>query len=448
MKWIALLLFLLSAPVSAAWLRTKPRRACLLWGALGFLPFVIGPWHLSVAPYATPLWDGYVKGWEFSLLDGIAIGILLTTRPRWSAPGIATFLTLYIAVVLLAVPQARFAQLALSYPVQLVRVFVLFLAVAGVSREERGERAIITGLMLGISLQAGYAIADKAAGALQTGGSLGHQNLLGFVSHLVLMPAFALFLAGRFTRVAFIGVVGGLIAVILTASRATLALSAAGLLLTLLLSIVIRFSPRKLAVAAAGTLILVAAYPVANYFLQERLKSQGQTFFAEDKEREAFERAAHAMIVANPWSVGPNHYVFIANTEGYSARAGVNWATGSRSTSVHNTYLLVNAETGYLGLIAFVALIAFAVWEGLRTIIRFRSEQASELLIGVVCGIVAMSLHGLFEWMFVVYPTQYVFAIGLGFIVGIRTRFLASQQKAKIAGRSRASQPNAKVQRE
>jgi O-antigen ligase len=442
-KWVALLLFLLAAPATAAWLRSRPRRAYLLWGALGFLPFVLGPWHLSVAPYATPLWDGYVKGWELSLLDGIALGILFSTRGRWFGTGMSTFFLLYIAAVVLAVNQAKFPQLAWSYPIQLGRAFLVFLAVARVTPDERGERAVFTGLVLGLVVQACYAIAAKAGGALQTGGSLGHQNLLGFVSHLPVMLAFAMFLAGRFTRIAFVGVIGGLTVVILTASRATVALSAVGLFLTLALSLAIHFSPRKLAVAVVGTLVLLAAYPAANYFLEQRLKAQGQTFFTEDKEREAFERAARAMIAANPWGVGPNHYVFVANTEGYSARAGVNWSTGSRSTSVHNSYLLINAETGYAGLITFLALLGYAIWQGLRTSIRFRSKQAAEVLLGVASGIVAMSLHGLFEWMFVVYPTQYVFAVGLGLIVGLRARFVSEAREVK---RARAT-PSAKGQR-
>jgi O-antigen ligase len=95
--------------------------------------------------------------------------------------------------------------------------------------------------------------------------------------------------------------------------------------------------------------------------------------------------------------------------------------------------LLVTAETGFLGLIAFLALIACAIWAAFRTAFRYRKEQASELLIGVGCGVIAMSIHGLFEWMFVVYPTQYVLAVGLGIIGGLRARFMAAAAKDKGA---------------
>src|SRR5687767_1557650 len=83
-KWIALSLILICTPLLAAWLKTNPPKAILAWGLLGFLPFVLGPWHLLVAPYATPMWSGYVKGWEVGLLDGIAVAVIVGTRgDRW-----------------------------------------------------------------------------------------------------------------------------------------------------------------------------------------------------------------------------------------------------------------------------------------------------------------------------------------------------------------------------
>jgi hypothetical protein len=83
--------------------------------------------------------------------------------------------------------------------------------------------------VLGLSLQAGYAIVARAGGALQTGVSLGHQNLLGFVSQMVLTPAFAVFLSGRWQRLAAMDLSPGFTVVILTASRATIAFSGVGL---------------------------------------------------------------------------------------------------------------------------------------------------------------------------------------------------------------------------
>jgi O-antigen ligase len=431
-KWIAIALFLAAVPMVAAWLRTNPRKAPWIWGLLTFLPFVIGPWHLVVATYATPFWSGYVKGWEISLLDSLALGVLLGTRGTWPRPKLLLPLLAYILVVMLAVFQARFGFLAWSYVVQLARILIVFLAVARVTFLEKGERAILTGLLCGLIVQALYALLARAGGALQTGGSLGHQNLLGFVSHMAVMPAFALFLAGRWRGIALAGTLAGLIVVILTASRATIAFSGIGLIMTLLLSVSIRFSGRKAIVGMAGVALLLASFPLAQATLDQRLQAQRSTFFKEDLERVAFEKAALSMLHAKPMGVGPNHYVFIANTEGYSARAGVHWGVGSRSTNVHNSYLLMAVETGYIGLAAFLILLASAIFYAFGGAVRFRRQPGSEVLIGVGCGLVALSLHAFFEWMLVVFPAQYLFAGSLGLIAGLRSRYASASRSSQV----------------
>jgi len=425
-KWIALALLLIAIPAMAAWLRSRPPQVHFLWGLLGFLPFVLEPWHLMVTPYATPLWSGYVKGWQFTLLDAIAVSILIGMRGRWPKLVLLVPFLLYILAATIAVAQAKFPNLAWSYIIQLLRGLLVYLAVARVATSERGERAIFTGMVAGLAVQALYAIWARAGGALQTGGTLGHQNLLGFVSYMVVMPSFALLLAGRWKWIAAVGLLAGTCAVILTASRATIVLSAFGLMLTLFLSTAFHRTSRKLAVGFASALLVAASIPLANATLQRRFEAQKSTFFTEDMERVAFARAARLMISEHPMGVGPNFYVFISNTEGYAARGGVNWSIGNRSANVHNSYLLVAAETGILGALAFGLLIAASIYRAMATAFRFRRNRESDICVGIVCGFIAMSAHALYEWMYVVNPTQYLFAISLGLIAGLRSRLVQS----------------------
>jgi O-antigen ligase len=437
MKWIVLALFLMTVPLLAAWLRSNPRKAYYIWGLLGFLPFVLGPWHLQIAPFATPMWSGYVKGWEISLLDVVALAVILAGRgERWPRLALILPLAMYVIAVVFAVTQAKFGTLAMSYVIQLLRVVLVYLAVARVVVSDRGTQAVLTGLIMGLALQAGYALWARMGGALQTGGTLGHQNLLGFVSHMVMMPAFAMVLAGRWQRTGLFGVFAGAIVVILTASRATIVFSGIGLALTLLVSLVIRMSGRKALVGLVGVLFLAISFPIANLSLERRFEAQkGASFFKEDTEREAFKKAAFAMLAAKPLGVGPNHYVFIANTEGYSARAGVHWGTGSRSASVHNSYLLVATETGYFGLFAFIILLLSAIWTAIASAVRYRSQNGSEIFVGLGCGLVVMAIHALYEYMFVAYSAQYIFAILLGLIAGRRSYF-ESYKKNRLMNQS------------
>jgi O-antigen ligase len=131
-------------------------------------------------------------------------------------------------------------------------------------------------------------------------------------------------------------------------------------------------------IALAG---LAAATPLALASLERRYETLGRPDQGYD-ERAAFERAASMMLRDNPFGVGPNQYVTVANAQGYSARAGVVWNYGSRGAHVHNTYLLIAAETGYFGLITFVLLISRGLWVAFRAAFRFRKDMRAEVLLG------------------------------------------------------------------
>lgn len=424
MKWAALAFFIFSAVALIGWLKTNPRGAKWAWGLLTLLPFVIDPLHLIVAPFSTPVWSGYVKGWEISLLDAVAIGVIFGTRGKWPRMVLVLPLLAYIGAVLLAVFQARFPSFAFSYPLQLIRILLVFLAVARVAQHEDGEKALLTGLVCGIAVQAGYAVMDRANGVFQTGGSLGHQNLLGFVSHLVLMPLCGMFLARRRPLLAAVGIACALVVVVLTGSRATILLAGTGLTLTLLFSTMLRFSGQKIGYAVATIFLLAASAPLAYSAIERRTSGQVGALMAKDQERLAFERTAKLMVQENPMGVGPNHYVFMAITEGYAERAGVNWAYGNRAAQVHHSYLLVAAETGYLGVVTLIVLLASAIWRAFSTAVRFRKYREADILIGLGFGMVAISLHALVEWTFTLYAVQYAFAGSLGLIVGLRSRLI------------------------
>ena len=184
MKWLVLLMFLLVAAGLTRALQTNRRAVPFAAFLIGFLPFVMTPWHLLIAPYAIPMWPGYVKGWEVGLIDALALACLLgTPRARSPLPFKYAFL-LYIAAAGISVFLTPNTKIALAYPIQLARVFLVFAAVARLSSSPAGLKATLQGLFAGLAFQAVMAIWARLGGAIQTGGSFGHQNLLGFVSHL------------------------------------------------------------------------------------------------------------------------------------------------------------------------------------------------------------------------------------------------------------------------
>ncbi len=77
MKWIALLLFILIGIGATIAIQRDKRAGLAVAFLLGFLPFVMAPWHLLIAPYSMASWPGYVKG----------LGIRPDRRLRGRLPG-------------------------------------------------------------------------------------------------------------------------------------------------------------------------------------------------------------------------------------------------------------------------------------------------------------------------------------------------------------------------
>ena len=132
-------------------------------------------------------------------------------------------------------------------------------------------------------------------------------------------------------------------------SRGTIIFLGVSLAGTIAAVVMVKPNGRTLAIAGLAALGLVAAAPFAIHKLDER-----NAGFENDPERIAFEQTAKLMIADHPWGVGLNHYVSVANLGGYFDKAGVRWGYEARSTNVHNTYLLMRAEGGLLGLFGFL----------------------------------------------------------------------------------------------
>ena len=415
MKWVFLAFLIIFTPLLAGWLRGNRRHAPIVWAALGFLPFVISPWNLYIAPISWEGWPGFVKGMEVSLIDAIAIAVYASAPGKGKIRLKLPFL-IYIGAVLISAAQADVRMPVFFHAWQIARMFLLFAAVAAACRDDRAPSAILTGLVLGLAYQAAVAAQAVAGGALQTGGSFGHQNLLGLVSHMVVLPTMALLLSGRAGWVTIGGPLAGIAVAVLGASRGTIGLVGAGLAALLALSVVRKPSSRKTSMALLGVVMMAVAAPVALSALDKRFATVP---LGEYDERAAFESASSLMIADHPMGVGANQYVSIANVGGYFAKGGVVAIYGSRSAHVHNVYLLVTAETGYLGLAAFLALLFAPIILALRCAFRYRNDRRGELMLGLGLSLIVVAVHSLYEWVFITFNAQHVFAITVGLIVGV-----------------------------
>jgi hypothetical protein len=433
MRYIAIAVILLSYPILVFWIREFPRDRHWAYFGLGLLPFTVNHWNLDAALINWATWPGYTKGAVITLLDTLALAIITTHRNPRGMPPLTGFIIFYLLASLLSVAMSQVPLGSAFYAFQLMRILILMVAVAKIANDSRAFKWLALGLASGISYQAVFTIWQKLNGADQAVGTMGHQNLLGMMTHSATFPLLAILLAGIRSRVLTMGVASSLIVVALGASRAAIGFTVLGLALLLVLSVIRSKTPYKQRIVglAVGSLVLIS--PLMVLAIHNRMGHPGAEQ-SNDNERAAFERAAKAIWADHPMGVGANQYVVVANTQGYSTRAGVGWTQGSRAANVHNAYLLTAAETGWIGLVALLSMMAGVILTGLRFAFQDRRDPKGDIALGCAVAVLMTAVHNFYEWIFVTYQAQYVFAIAVGIISGlVRGRALEQRQRLRMA---------------
>jgi O-antigen ligase len=417
MKWIFLAAAICASIGFSPVLKQRSDLRRLAWMAFGLLPFLLQPLHLYMALRSWPAWPGYVKGIEVTLLDILAVGLYLSLPTPRSAVPFKIPMLIYATVVLLSCFQSDSFEISFGYLVQLGRVFLVYAVVAKASSDEQLCDAILRGMTIGICFQAIVVVVQRLAlGQLQTTGTFEHQNSLGIASHFLAFPLFALFLARKPDhKLPLIALSACVVVEILTVSRATIGLAAVGFLIVFVVSSAQSWSSRKASIAIVGLIALGLLVPIAMTSFSARSVLTEESDY---DERAAFERAAAAVLADNPLGVGPNNYVIVVNTQGYNDRAGVVPTSNSLSAHVHNVYYLVVAETGWIGLTAYLSFLLAPLIYAVRQCHRLRKTQQGDLLLGFATSLLIVFLHSLYEWTFITWTLQYFGAIAAGLIVG------------------------------
>jgi O-antigen ligase len=237
--------------------------------------------------------------------------------------------------------------------------------------------------------------------------------MLGLAAHFVIFPFFALLLSGeKGWQPATVPILGSMID-IFTASRAALGLAGGGFSLLFLLSVLRKWTARKAGILAAAILVIAMLSPVAIRQFDLRESVFG---FSDQEGRATLNKAAEAILSDNPMGIGANNLAVFANVRGYYERSGV--SAQNTITFPHNIYWVTAAETGYLGIIAFIVFLIRPLLLALSCGWRNRKDPRGELLLGLATSLLIVYIHSYFEWIFFNNQIQYIFAIDLGIIVG------------------------------
>jgi O-antigen ligase len=400
------------------WLRRNPRQSAIAWMLVGFFPFVLMYFHLFMAVDSTAEWGGYVKGAEVSILDLIVLALYISVPGERHPLPFGLSMAFYFLTVLLSAFQARFPTEALMYSWQLARMFLVYATVAKGSADVRVTSALMKGMGAALIMEAAFAVWQRfGSGMIQTHGTFEHQNLLGLMSHLVILPFFALLLTGRRGVLPPLVILAGAIIDVLTASRGTIGLVAFGLAAVFTLSAVGRWTSRKIQILWISLAALVVVAPAVVMSFGARFNSFDPVENSYD-ERAAYKAAAAKMFSDNPLGIGANHFAVIGNMEGYYAAAGVDAYFLGRAGNVHNIYYLTAAEAGYPGLIALMLLFSQPIFVAIRCGYRNLRDDRGNLLIGMGVALLTVSLHSWVEWIWITFSAQYLTAIIIGMVAG------------------------------
>ena len=418
MKWVALVIVLAGIRPLAARLRRSHNTRLKVLMLMGALPWVLDTFHLFMAIISWVDWPGYVKGFEFSLLDALALAVYLSL-PRHGLRCHFRSMALYFVAALLSVLLARVPMAALFYAWQLARMYLVYAVVTtACAADLRAVRALMNGMVAGLFLEAADVVWERfGLGVLQAGGTT-HQNLLGMMSHFVVFPFFALLLTGERGWLPAAGTLAGVIVQVLTTSRATLGLAGFAYAALFVLSAVRQWTSQKGRILLIGVAVAASLAPFIISSLEHRFAVENAIVGNYD-ERAAFERAAAMILSDYPLGVGANHYADVSITEGYSAKAGVAPTRGSMTAQVHNIYWLVVAETGYLGLATFVLFLLRPMTVAFACGWRHRKDRRGDLLLGLGMALLIVYIHSFFEWIFITFKVQYMFAFEVGMIAGL-----------------------------
>lgn len=389
MKYAVLFVALLAVVPLGLMLRGKTR--ILERGAV-WLGFLLWTPLITVNLFSHETYRGADRGFEFTHVDLFAWVLLVALpRPTEGMPfrKVQVFYFVTCAATLAGSVVPLFTAFSLW---KILRMFVFVAVVWRVCATPTRMVKLLDGLAFGIVFQALYCLKLRYLdGHHQIAGVFSHQNSLGMAVNLVLPLLLARFMSTG-SRLCGAAVAAGCVCVIFSLSRGSLAMLVTGLSSVYLASMLRGITGRKVLITLAGFVGAGAVLVKSFDTIMRRFEKAPE---ASAEAREKFEEVAYMMSEERPLGVGMNMYSWEIRTV-YGPRLGL---PESEAGVAHHIYWLTIAECGYLGLFAYVLLLAVVLWAALRAVAAGWRDYRGQLAAGCVAGLSVMYLQGLLEWI-------------------------------------------------
>ena len=325
-------------------------------------------------------------------------------------------LLIWIAAGVVSILPAANKSIAIVEMLRMFRIFLIFVAIYLLVERFEDIRFIATCLVIAFAIQgvlvfAEYGLshplfrlpgevreADIVGTILRPGGTMGHSANFAKLAALCLPICFAFMLTLRknIWRLSFSAIlISGLIALILTVSRAGLATSIFGLIWILLI-MQKKKSGGKIKILAP-MILLVIGIVLAWHVAGSRLISRSKEDFGSALSRPEMFSVAWNVIKDHPFvGVGLNNYTLVAPDYDHTRDA----ISISYPHPVHNIYLLHAAEIGIIGAVFFIWFLFGTVAMAFKRSLESRSLLDSAITKAIGIGITCSWLQGLISWGF------------------------------------------------
>jgi len=412
---------------------------------LGILAFIV-PFYFEKAIITQPGSTTYATNVSVYLSDILALALLLIflgklARKQVKINSFANVMVpalAWLIVSFISLFAAKDGELVLFQLINIGKM-ILFCWVVASSVEHDGDLTfVITGLMLGIAFQSLVAIYQGVTGhplglgflteatvimTQQLGvglvnrvqGTMGYPNTLAmYLSTGVPFALALLFSEKRFFVKVLVGITLCLIswALILSLSRAAWG----NFLVTICLVLVLAIRRKRIRLIAAiviGGTIAILLLGVALFgtdLIQSRLTSNDQGSAAS---RITLDEGALAVIRDNPViGIGLNNYVLVSPR--YDQADAAAW--NDYTPIVHNAYLLIAAETGLLGLGAFVVFMVILLIQVWKIVNQALGDTVWVAGVGILGALIALIIHSMVDYALLgssLLFTQFWLLIGL-----------------------------------
>ncbi len=390
----------------------------LLFALALIIPFHIGaglPAFLTRLDHIGP-WQSL----DVQLIDILVVSLLMCRLARLathqteirlypftSVPALA-----WLVASALSAVNAREVDLTVMQIGQMAKLWLLYIVVANSIRDETDIKWLVRALLLGVLFQGLLGLYQTITGGpfglsflgepsqLFHGrplGTIGHPNGYGaYLSATVPLALTVLFLEGQTFYKAMAGAVlcVGVLGLVFSLSRGGWLGFLVASIAVLVFAIRRRRQNLHIAFVGAGSILLVLLSLIISQrdLITTRLTSeQGQE---SALSRITLAKGAMAMIQDYPMlGVGANNYALLMPK--YDP---FDYAIQRRIVIVHDIYLLIAAETGLVGLAAFLWFLASLFVQARRLISRAPNDTVWLAGVGAFSAFAALTVHGIADY--------------------------------------------------